>query len=64
MKSTNEEKIRQQLTFFDYIYPSISRSIDDLKNESKSHALQIYDLKNQIKFQNENINQYKKRFSA
>ena len=57
----DNELLKQQLQFFDYIYPTISRQIDELKKEQaniNSHVLHLIEEK---KYWMETINQYKKK---
>ena len=57
----DEEKLKQQLTFFDYIYPRISSSIDDLKQGHKNLSGRMLRLEEERKYLIEMIYQYKKK---
>ena len=59
--SEDSDKFAEQAKFFDYIYPSISRKLDDLERKLSMHPYQISDLKSQINIQNLTIDQYKKK---
>ena len=59
--SEDSDQHAQQAKFFDYIYPSISRRLDDLERKLSMHPAQLMNLKTQINFQNLTIDQYKKK---
>lgn len=57
----SEEKIKQQMEFFDYIYPSISRRIDDLEKRVNRNWDNILMLNAERDQYREIIEQYKKK---
>ena len=58
---TQEELLKQQLKFIDYIYPSLSQQIDDLKNGHECLNRRIIELIEERKYWIETIGQYKNK---
>ena len=56
-----EKKLKEQLNFIDYIYPDLSRRLNDLQRESDNIVRHMFDVDSQIKNQNRIIEQYKKK---
>jgi len=54
-------KMREQLKFFDYIYPSISRQLDDIRKSCENNYRRILEINEERKAQRELIEQYKKK---
>ena len=52
---------KDQATFFDRMYPSISRRLHDLESDHKNQHYQITDLRSQIKLMELTVEQYKKK---
>ncbi|HHF7341062.1 TPA: hypothetical protein ACPSKZ_000671 [Legionella anisa] len=50
-----------QATFFDRIYPSISRRLHDLESDQKNKHYQITELRSQVKLMELTVEQYKKK---
>ncbi|MDE1829571.1 MAG: hypothetical protein KGI25_04545 [Thaumarchaeota archaeon] len=48
-----------QATFFDRIYPTITRRLQDLEDDRKNTYFQITDLKHEIKLMKLTVEQYK-----
>lgn len=57
----DDKKLKDQLNFFDYIYPSISRQLDELKKSCHCNEIRIIELHHERKSQGLLINQYKKK---
>jgi uncharacterized coiled-coil DUF342 family protein len=56
-----DEKLKEQLTFFDYIYPSISRQLDEVRQACDRNHQHLLGLEEERKTQRELIDQYKKK---
>lgn len=57
--SEHSQKLKEQMNFFDYIYPWISREINELKNTNDTSYRLMLEMKASIGLQNEIIGQYK-----
>lgn len=55
------EMSKDQATFFDRIYPTISRRLHDLESDQKNNHYQITELKSHIKVMELTVEQYKKK---
>jgi wobble nucleotide-excising tRNase len=55
------EMSKDQATFFDRIYPTISQRLYDLEREQKCKHEQLNDLRSQIQLMNLTVEQYKKK---
>ncbi len=51
----------EQATFFDRMYPDISRRLHDLEQSDKSTHLRLVDMKSQIRIMELTVDQYKKK---
>lgn len=54
-------KMREQLKFFDYIYPSISRQLDEIRKSCEHNYQIMLEINEERKSQRELIEQYKKK---
>jgi hypothetical protein len=53
------DKLKTQMTFFDYIYPNISRRLDTLEKENDARYRQILTLQQEKNFMQLMVKQYK-----
>lgn len=58
---TDEEKLKQQMTFFDYIYPSLSQRIDSLEKAVNNLNHKNLETILQRKHLIEHVDQYKRK---
>ena len=58
---TDEEKLKQQMTFFDYIYPCLTRRIDRLEQSLNGMNHRLFEYALERKHLLEHVNQYKKK---
>jgi len=58
---TPDEKLKEQLTFLDYIYPRMQQQMDELKHNYDSLYRRMISLEEERKSLNDTINQYKKK---
>ena len=56
-----EEISKDQATFFDRIYPSISRRLHDLETDQKDKHYRITELRSQIRMMELTVEQYKSK---
>lgn len=54
-------KMREQLKFFDYVYPSISRQLDEIRKSCENNYQRMLEINEERKSQRELIEQYKKK---
>lgn len=57
----DDENIKQQLTFFDYIYPKISSRLDELEKDNKLLYRKQCDLCSELEINKTHFIQYKKK---
>lgn len=55
----DEQKLRKQLDFFDYIYPSMQRNIDTLTSEVKNLNMENLELIDKVERLKLDVRQYK-----
>ena len=58
---TEEQLLKQQLTFIDYIYPKLSQEIDSLKKSNENLNKRMVELVEERKYWIETIEQYKSK---
>lgn len=56
-----EEMSKDQATFFDRIYPTISRRLHDLESDQKNKHYQMTELRSHVKVMELTVEQYKKK---
>lgn len=58
---TDDEKLKQQMTFFDYIYPSMSRRLDELETDNRLLNDRQCRLSAELEIAKDHFFQYKKK---
>ena len=61
MGMSEEEKLKQQLTFIDYIYPKLSQRIDDMDKQFNALHRKVQGFKLEREYLIDHFLQYKKK---